>query len=318
MKKLFVFFVLVLFFVGGGYLWWVNGLGPADSSDKSLKNFTIMKGEGTRQIADDLKKSGLIRDSFIFFLMIKKTGVGSKIQAGEFMISPSMSAYEILQRLRSGTFDISITIPEGKRADEIADILKYNFPNYQNDWRKKLEDQEGYLFPDTYYFPKDADIDLIIGNLKDNFNKKFPDNLIPSSSRLTKREVVIIASMVEREVRYDEDRSIVASVILNRYNMGMKLDLDPTVQYALGYQPSENSWWKKDLTSSDLMFDSDYNTYINSGLPPGPISNPGLKSLMAVLNPKDTNYLFYVSDHEGHNHYAATLEGHNLNVSKYR
>jgi UPF0755 protein len=318
MKKLIVFlFVLAIVFLGL-YFWWRNGLSPVDSADNSKKTFVVMRGEGTRQIADDLKKIGLIRDPIIFFLLIKKMGVDGKIQAGQFSLSPSLSATEVLEKLQVGTFDITVIIPEGKRAEEIADTLKYNFPNFKEEWRDKLNVEEGYLFPDTYSFPKDSDIDLIISKMKDNFDKKFV--LIPDGRKdsLTQKEIVIISSLVEREAKYDEDRPLVASVILNRYKIGMKLDLDSTIQYALGYQSTENSWWKKSLTVDDLALVSAYNTYTNPGLPPGPISNPGLKALSAVIDAPETNYLYYVSDKNGNNHYAATLEEHNRNIKRYR
>lgn len=318
MKKLFLFIFIVGLIFTGLYFWWESGISPVDSSDKNEKIFIIQGGEGTREIADNLKKGGLIRDPLFFLLLIKIMGIDGKIQAGQFSLNPSMSSSEIVQALQLGTFDITIIIPEGKRSAEIAEILKYNFSTYNDSWNAKLESEEGYLFPDTYYYSKDADIDLIISKMKDNFNKKFSEIQGNINNSLSKEEIVIIASLVEREAKYDSDRPLVASVIINRYNIGMKLDIDATVQYALGYQPASNSWWKKSLTHDDLEFDSSYNTYINPGLPPGPISNPGLKALSAVASAPDTDYLFYVSDKEGYNHYASTLKEHNQNIEKYR
>lgn len=317
MKKLFLFIIFLGVVFSCGYFWWENGVSPVNSADKDEKAFTIRSGEGTREIADDLKSNGLIRDPVIFFLLIKKTGVDGKIQAGQFSLSPSMTAGEIIQKLQIGTFDTTITIPEGKRSAEIAEILKYNFPQYSDNWPALLEAQEGYLFPDTYSFQKDSGIDSIIAKMKDNFEKKYTSIPDGRKNSLTKEEIVIIASLIEREAKFDEDRPLVASVILNRYKIGMKLDLDATVQYALGYQPFQNTWWKKSLSSDDLKYDSPYNTYTNPGLPPGPISNPGQKSLSAVIHAPDTDYLFYFSDKEGHNHYAATLEEHNKNISRF-
>ena len=317
MKKLIIFIVILGLLFAGLYFWWEKGLSPVNPENNNRITFTVMKGEGTRTIADDLKKSGLIRDPVILFLLIKKMGIDGKLQAGSFSLSPAMTAREILQKLQVGTFDVTIVVPEGKRAEEIADTLKYNFPKFTNAWRTQLDAEEGYLFPDTYYFPKDADIDLIISKMNGNFDQKYTTIADINKSQLTKKEIITIASLVERESIFDVDRPLVASVILNRYKIGMKLDLDSTVQYSLGYDAAENSWWKKNITADDLAIDSPYNTHLNAGLPPGPISNPGMKSIMAVINAPQTDYLYFLNDKEGHNHYAKTLEEHNQNIKRY-
>jgi UPF0755 protein len=317
MKKLIIFLLIILFIAASLYFWWQNGNAPVDRANTSTKTFAIAKGEGTRAIVDKLKRDGFIRDPIVFFLLTKQKGIDSKIQAGQFILSPAMTADEILAKLQVGTFDATITIPEGKRAEEVADILKFNFPAFKDEWRTRLNNEEGYLFPDTYSFSRDSDIDQIISKMKDNFEKKFAQIPDGNKQSLTRREIVIIASLVEREAKYDDDRPKVASVLINRYKMDMKLDIDATVQYALGYQTRENSWWKKSLTEDDLAVDSPYNTYTNAGLPPGPISNPGFKALSAVIDAPKTDYLFYISDKEGHNHYAKTLEEHNENIKRY-
>ncbi|MDO8461077.1 MAG: endolytic transglycosylase MltG, partial [bacterium] len=176
---------------------------------------------------------------------------------------------------------------------------------------------EGYLFPDTYLIPKDADIDLIVTLMKDNFDKKYESITPAKKTNLTKEEIVILASMIEREAKLDQDRSLVASVLLNRKNIGMKLDIDATIQYALGYQEIEKTWWKKGLTLQDIKLNSSYNTYLNPGLPPTPISNPGLEALNAVVNPAETQYFYYISDSSGRNHYAKTIEEHNANIKTF-
>jgi len=130
-------------------------------------------------------------------------------------------------------------------------------------------------------------------------------------------EVLSIASLVEREAKFPKDRPLVASVILNRLKEGMKLDIDATIQYALGYQPNDKSWWKKELTIEDLEINSSYNTYKNAGLPPSPIANPGLLAIIAVIDAPKTEYFYYISDKQGKNHFAKTIEEHNINISKY-
>jgi len=317
MKKI-SFLVVILILVAGGFLaWWINGTLPPTPSDKSPKGFAVKRGQGVREIANNLKSEGLIKDPVIFFIIVKKLGLDQKIQAGDFSLSPSMNAVDIAKALQVGTSDLRVVIPEGKRAEEIADILKDRLGSYQESWRASLVLYEGYLFPDTYSFPKDSTIDQIITIMRNNFEKKY--NSIPpnNSTRLSKEQVVIIASLVEREAKRAEDRPLVASVILNRLRTGMPLQIDATIQYALGYQTGGKTWWKKEVTFDDLKINSTYNTYTNPGLPPHPISNPGQEALSAVINVPNTGYLFYVSDKSGHNHYAKTLEEHNANIQKY-
>jgi UPF0755 protein len=316
MKKVFVLVVLIIIFLMAGIFWWNNGIGTVDPKDKSYKIFVISPGLGIRKIASDLKAQNLIRDPTVFFLLLKQSGLDKKIQAGDFRLSPSMTAQEIAENLTHGTIDIWITIPEGQRAQEVANTLSQKIPTYDGEWLKLLAENEGYLFPDTYLIPRNADINQIINIMRINFDKKFAT--LKNNANLSKNQIVIIASMIEREAKYEEDRPLVASVILNRLNISMPLQIDATVQYALGYSKEEKTWWKKNLTLADLKVKSPYNTYENNGLPEAPISNPGLDSLLAVISAPQTNYLYYISDKTGHNHYAETVEEHNLNIKKYR
>lgn len=294
-------------------IWWKNSISSVDSKNTTSKIFVVKKGDGIREIASNLKKEGLIKNSIAFFIVIKRLGLDGKIQAGDFRLSKSMDAEKVAQILTHGTLDIWITIPEGKRADQIADTLEEDIPSYKADWRDKLIENEGYLFPDTYLIPKDASIDLILATMKNNFEKKY--DTLQINSQLSKSELVTIASLVEREAKFENDRPLVASVIINRLKISMALQIDATIQYALGNK--NNGWWKRDLTKEDLRTNSPYNTYSNTGLPPTPISNPGLDVLEAVANPAKTDYLYYISDSSGHNHYAKTLEQHNANIRKY-
>lgn len=315
MKKFSFLIVIILLLLGGAAAWWITMTSPVDSSDTTTKSFTIKPGEGIKEIASNLKEDGLIKDTVAFFLYVKYNNLDSKIQAGEFYLSPAMDADALTKALQTGTYDTRVTIPEGKRAEEVADILKANLASYDESWRDRLIANEGYLFPDTYAFSKDADIDTVITAMTGNFEKKYAE--IPNKTRLSKDELVNIAAMVEREAKHAEDRPMVASVIMNRLKINMPLQIDATVQYALGYQPSQKTWWKKNLSLDDLKLSSPYNTYENTGLPPGPISNPGIDVITSVLNAPDTKYLYYVSDSNGNNHYAETLEQHNANIEKY-
>lgn len=324
MKKLVILIVLIIVIIAAGALWWKNGVQPKNSADNTSQIFVIRKGEGVREIGNSLKSKGLIKDPIVFFLLTKRLGFDKDLEAGDFRLSPSMSLYGIVQNLTHGTIDAWITIPEGIRALEIADILEKNIPNYKPDWRNALVANEGYLFPDTYLIPKDADINLVISLMRNNFDKKY-ETIDVKNSNLSKNEIIKIASMVEREAKFPEDRPMVASVILNRLKIGMKLDIDATVQYAVanvqcsapGQSNIKCEWWKKELTADDLNIVSAYNTYKNATLPPTPISNPGLFALKAVASPAQTNYLYYVSDKSGHLHFAQTIQQHNENIKKY-
>ena len=275
---------------------------PVNPMDKASSIFVVNKGDTVREITYNLKTKGFIKNPIVFFLLLKKLGLDKQIQAGDFRLSPSMTAEDIAQNLTHGILDIWITIPEGKRAEEIAEILQKELATYDPSWQSILKSNEGYLFPDTYLIPKDADIKIITALMLDNFEKKFSEITQNINSPLSKENSVILASLIEREAKFSEDRPLVASVMLNRLNIGMKLDIDATVQYALGYQEDKKNWWKKDLTLEDLKINSFYNTYANPGLPPKPISNPGIAALQAALNPANTEYLYYISDKTGRNH----------------
>ncbi len=317
MKRLLVALGILLILLVAGIFWWERGLLALDTSNKTFQTFVIKNGEGVREISNNLRTQRLIKDPVVFFLLTKFEGLDKKIQAGDFRLSPSMNAQEIATNLTHGMLDIWTTIPEGLRATEIAEILEAKNPSYNDSWKAALEANEGYLFPDTYLIPKNADINLILTLMKNNFQEKYDSVKTMKTTALTDAQTIIVASIIEKEAKFAQDRPIVASVIMNRLNIGMALQVDPTVAYALGYQPDTKSWWKKDLTFDDLKVDSPYNTYKNVGLPPTAICNPGLSSIEAALKPANTNYLYYFSDKQGHLHFATTVEGHNANIQKY-
>lgn len=311
-KTLIVIFVI---FVTGGYFFWQNQIAPVASTDKHQEIFVVEKGKGIKAIAHNLAERKLIKNETVFYMLIKLLGIENKIQAGSFRLSPSLSSEQIAKDLTSKTLDVWITISEGKRAEEIADILEKSIPTYNQSWRKQMDSEEGYLFPDTYLIPIDATIDQIISIMRNNFTQKY--STLTFTRKGSQAEIITVASLIEREAKHDQDRPLVASVIYNRLDLGMPLQIDATIQYLLGYQPRERSWWKRHLTIDDLAIRSAYNTYKNTGLPPGPIANPGLESLKAAANPTDTAYLYYISDTQGNNHYAKTNAEHEGNIQKY-
>lgn len=297
MRRLIIGAVALAALGGGLFLWWYISLLPVDSSRKTPVSFSLSRGDGVREIANKLKSANLIRDQVAFFLLVKKLGLEKNIQAGSFSLTPAMSAAEIAKKLTFGTEDVWVTIPEGWRSEEIQEYLKkQNIPGPEGVW-----DEEGKYFPETYLVPKNFTIDSFRRLMRETFDAKAPE---------VTKERLIIASIVEREAKYPQDRPLIASVIYNRLDAGMKLDIDATVQYALGY-------WKKDLTFEDLAVKSSHNTYLNPGLPPGPISNPGLASIQAAVSPAQTDYLYYVADKTGTSHFAKTLQEHSTNIAKY-
>jgi UPF0755 protein len=318
MKRIVTVIVLLLILSSGLLVWWKNGLMSAKPGDTTAQIFVVKNGEGVREIANNLKTAGLIRDPIVFFLYARFEGLDKKIQAGDFRLNPAMSMTDVASGLTHGTLDIWVTVPEGLRADEIADLLKTKLPSYNQSWRAVLDANEGYLFPDTYLIPRDADVNTVVSLMRNNFQTKYDSVKDTKTTTLSDAQTIILASIIEREAMYASDRPLVASVFINRLNIGMALGSDPTVMYALGYQADTKTWWKKDLTADDLLINSPYNTRKNAGLPPTPIANPGLSAIEAALNPAKTNYLYFFADKQGHLHFATTLQGHNANIQKYQ
>ena len=291
---------------------------PVDSNVTTEVIFVVNQGEGINSIGKRLEEEGLIRNRYIFIFEVRRLALGPKIQAGDFRLSKTLTPEQIANELTTGTLDVWIKILEGWRAEEIAQALKEKIPTYENTWVLELKKREGYLFPDSYLVPKNADVALVIKILTENFTMKLATlKADMRSNELSLEDSITLASIVEREAQFDEDRPIIAGILLNRLQIGMALQADATVQYALGFQPQEKDWWKKNLTKEDLQINSPYNTYRFPNLPPKPIANPGFASLKAALNPSQTDYLYYLHDSTGKTHYAKTLDEHNANINKY-
>lgn len=315
--KIIIFGIVICIAGGGIWLWWKDGIDPADPNNTAPVSFVVKKGEGVRVIAQRLAQQNLIRSATTFYVLVKVMGLEHSIQAGDFRLSPNMNAQTIAQELTHGIVDTWVTVLEGWRVEEIATKLAKDLDIPEHEFL--LYAKEGYMFPDTYLIPREATAAAVASMFADTFTEKFDQSLQAQAAQkgLTTEQVVTLASIVEREGHTDQDRPLIASVLLNRLKKKYPLQTDATVQYALGYQPYEKSWWKKSLTLDDLKLVSPYNTYINVGLPPHPIANPGLASLKAVVSAPDTEYFYYLHDAQGGAHFAVTLEEHNANVSKY-
>lgn len=340
-KIIATFLVLICFFFILSLFWWQNFLLPVNPNNKETKIFVIKPGDGISLIAENLHQENLIKSPLGFKILVKILGMAKNIQAGDFRLSSSMTAKTIAQELNHGTLDMWVTIPEGLRIEEIAGIInsKFKIPalpagGQSSKFIEAAKPNEGFLFPDTYLIPKNADGEMIIKTMIDNFNRKV-GKLIDLKkgyrneikfNNLSLSELITLASLIEREAKYEEDRPKVASVLYNRLEIGMKLDLDATVQYALASvkcnlltdgQSTKCDWWPKNLTREDLKIDSPYNTYIYNELPKTPICNPGLSSIKAALFPEKTDFLFYVSDKKGKIHPAKNINEQNQNIKKF-
>lgn len=315
-RLIWVLFIIGVLFLGFKF-WWKLELAPV-SSEKSTVIFVIDKGENFSQVTDNLKKANLIKNSLVFSSLSKQSGLTNKIQAGTFRLSPSYSSQEILKVLTAQPLDSWVTLLEGWRVEEMAEKLNQELGIKNQEFLKVAK--EGYMFPDTYLFPKDYSPEQIAQRLRATFEQKYSDELRSKIKALglTENQGVILASIVEREARSDKVRTNVASILLKRFKIGMGLNADATIQYALGYQKGEKSWWKRHLSLDDLKIDSAYNTYIHLGLPPAPICNPSLSSLNALANAdSSTPYLYYYHDLKGNSYYGKTLEEHNANVANH-
>ncbi len=290
-----------------------------NKENKAPKIFVIRPGDKLIKVTQNLEEAGLIRNRLVFFFIVKRLGIEKNIQAGDFRLNQTMSAQKIAEALTHGTLDLWVTVVEGLRKEEIAEILvKKNLNIEVAEFISKAN--EGYLFPDTYLIPREASADAVIKIMTANFNRKVTPDLESRFKKvgLTKQQAAILASIVERESKFAEDRQPIASIFLRRYQGGFPLQSDVTVQYALGYQPGKKTWWKPEVTLDDLKVSSPYNTRLHPGLPPAPICSPGLASLEAVANADpNTPYLYFVADKSGHVHYAKNLDEHNANVDKY-
>jgi len=203
------------------------------------------------------------------------------------------------------------------RATEIAEIMKNNIPTYNSTWVNPLVMNEGYLFPAKYDFSKDTDIETIIKKMRNAFNQNFA-TINTNNSKLTKTQIVILASLIERESGKDPaEKPIIAGILMNRLNAGIPLQVDASIQYAKGQNLVTKKWWEPVTIEEYKSVISNYNTYLFAGLPPGPISNPGRDSLNAAANPADTDYLYYLHDKNGQIRYAKTLAEHEANIQKY-
>ena len=305
-KKIIIAAICIVLVIAVGAAMYIVGMGKAlDSEHTQTVSVTIPSGSGTGQIGQTLEEKGIIVSANKFKLWSRIKGYDSKYKAGTYSLSPSMDLETIADIIVGGKVNtVNFTIPEGytiyQTARAIADKglgdyntlvslietadFDYDFLNGAQDNKNRLE---GYLFPNTYTIDEGMSEEQIIRVMLSQFEKQPYKTYGDARSKYSLNDIITIASIIERECKVDEERPLVASVIYNRLAKGMPLQMCSTVQYVLGKQ-------KEVLTYADTKIESPYNTYINAGLPPGPICSPGLAAVQAALNPADTDYLYFV------------------------
>lgn len=324
---LIIIIVAVLFFGVLYYQFSVNRRNySSGKNDTAAVDFIVKPGEKVYEIAEHLRREKLINSAALFKIYVKINRYSGKLQAGSYKIVRNLSLVEVVNLLQHGTFDIRLTFPEGWRTEEMSEYLTQAFnrgnPNFSTaDFLNQSRYLEGYLFPDTYVVPFDIKTSEFIDLMKNNFDKRVDNKMRNDLTKLDLglKDVVTLASIVERESNNDKDRPVIAGILIKRFRSGWPLEADATVQYALSSKNHKEGqdWWPKELSAEDLAIESPYNTRKNQGLPPGPISNPGLLSIKASIYPLETPYWFYLTDKNGVTHYAKTLQEHEDNISKF-
>jgi len=316
-SRLGIFFLVVVVVAGVGMLWWRDAIAQPNASDPTPNIFVVKQGESVRSIATRLFQQGLIRDKIAFYVLVRVLGLERDLQAGDFRLNRSMDTRMIAEELTHGTLDVWLTTLEGWRNEEIAMKIAKEMDIPETEFLKYA--REGSMFPDTYLVPKDASASTVAQMFLDTFDAKVTPQMRQDArtTGLTFEEIITMASIVEREGRTAEDRPVIAGILLKRLRSDWPLQTDATIQYALGYQPVQKTWWKREITDQDKKIRSAYNTYANKGLPPGPIANPGLASIQAVIYSADSDYWFYLHDPQAIVHYGRTIEEHEANIAKY-
>jgi UPF0755 protein len=331
MRRLFKLFLLVVVLISAAVVYLAVRFGqPYKGYDGPEQFVEIPPGASISEISRRLVDAGVVTNRAALRYALWMTGEGRRLQAGEYRFDRPMRPIEVVQKLARGeVFVQPITFPEGLTIREMAALYeKAGLGNAaaftRAAGRTELiahldpqgRDLEGYLFPDTYTLPRSATVERLIEQMVERFEKAFDETLRAEATArgLDVRQAVTLASLVEKETAKAEERPLVAAVYANRLKIGMGLQCDPTVIYAL----QRAGRFTGNLRREDLAFDSPYNTYRYAGLPPGPIASPGRASLEAAVRPADVPYIYFVSRNDGSHAFAATLAEHNANVEKWQ
>ena len=319
MKKLLALFVILIVLVAAGSL----AVKTYFFSKGPLVTVQIRPGQSGSEVARLLKQKGVIRSEMLFKILLRITASASDLKAGRFDLRKNTSDLEVITCIKTGqcTHYEKVTFLEGWRSEEMAEALAshgitdgHAFLNIV-----RANNLEGKLFPSTYLFADNTPAQKVVDEMLKQYKKNISPLLRKYKTDLTENQILTLASIVEREAVVHDERPKIAAVYLNRFRMGKRLEADPTVQYALGFALKENRYWKKGLTYKDLKLNSPYNTYRNAGLPPGPICNPSVKSVEAVLNPQpDFDALYFVADNTGRHVFSRTFHEHKQHIKRIR
>jgi len=332
MKRVLTFLLLLIVVAAAGGGWWIySGVNrPFKGYDAPETFVEIPQGTGSVAIAKRLADAGVVQDVNSFRAALWITGKGRSLQAGEYRFDRPLSAREVADKIARGEVYVRpITFPEGLTIKQMAALYESKGFGPAKDFASAARnaalvsaidpdarDLEGYLFPDTYKLPRRATAEQLVARMVQSFMRALTPELMAAveGRQLTVRQFVTLASIVEKETGSADERPLVAAVYSNRLRIGMALQCDPTVIYAL----DRLGRYTGNLTRDDLQFDSHYNTYRYPGLPPGPIASPGRASLEAAAHPAAADYLYFVSRNDGSHAFASTLDEHNRNVEKYQ
>jgi UPF0755 protein len=330
-KRLALLLVLLVLVAAGLAAWmYVRIDSPYRGFPEPEVFIDLPQGVGVQGIASRLADARVVPDALTFRVAARLSGAERRLQAGEYRFAEEASPSEIVGRLvRGDVAKKNVTFPEGLTIREMAAIFENSGLGTATDFVRAASDGhliaeldpdartlEGFLFPDTYALSRRATADMAVQAMIARFDHAFDADLRAAATAqgLSPREVVTLASIVEKETAASEERPLVAAVYRNRLKIGMPLQCDPTVIYAI----MRAGRWRGNLTKQDLQMDSPYNTYRYAGLPPGPIASPGRASLEAALHPADVGYLYFVSRNDGTHAFAATLAEHSRNVEKWQ
>ena len=312
MKKLIIIFLIVLSVLAYMQIkGWIAASGPL----LNVTNVVVPKGASLKTVAEELSRAGVIDKPWLFRIMARINGLAKHLKAGEYQFMPGISLQAAMDKIARGeVFFRRITIPEGLTSGQIMYLIA-NYPDLKGEI--DLDVKEGELLPETYSFELGASRNSIILQARAAMQKALEEVWASRDSSLPLKDVnelLTLASIIEKETGVPEERPLVASVFLNRLKKGMRLQTDPTVIYAI--TEGETSFGRS-LKRADLKIDSPYNTYLNYGLPPGPICNPGREALMAAARPQQSDYLYFVADGKGGHRFARSLNEHNRNVKAW-
>lgn len=280
--------------------------------EAEVVRFEIISGSDLDIIIEELGKADLIQNRLLFKTYAWLVGKEGKFKVGVYELQPGMSLSALVKMLTgTGTgIEVSVTIPEGYTASQIGELMETKLAISSEDWAVASAGLEGYLFPDTYRFAVGASATEVISVLRENFDRRLEEYAAEIGTIENLEELIILASIIEREVQTDEDMALVSDIFRKRLEVGMALQADSTVNYVTGNDTPAISLEDRDI-------DSPYNTYEYAGLPPGPISNPGIASIIAANNPESNDYWYFLTTPEGEVIYAETFEEHVENKALY-